>query len=112
VITHPANQLVGRRPGYNMDYAAIYEAAAETGTALEIDGAPAHLDLSGERALEAVRAGATVVIDSDCHRSQSLDRQMRMGVGTARRGWVEPHHVLNTRTVADVRAFIAGKRAR
>ena len=54
VITHPANQLVGRRPGYDMDYAAIYEAAAETGTALEIDGAPSHLDLSGERAREAV----------------------------------------------------------
>ncbi|HEX9367149.1 MAG TPA: PHP domain-containing protein [Vicinamibacterales bacterium] len=111
VITHPANQLVGRRPGYDMDYLAIYQAAAETGTALEIDGAPTHLDLSGERAREAVRAGATVVIDSDCHRSRSLDRQMRMGVGTARRGWVEPRHVLNTRAVGDVRAFIARKRA-
>lgn len=112
VITHPANQLVGRRSGYDMDYAAIYEAAAETGTALEIDGAPSHLDLSGERAREAVEAGATVVIDSDCHRSPALDRQMRMGVGTARRGWVEPRHVLNTRPLADVRAFIARKRAR
>lgn len=112
VITHPANQLVGRRPGYDMDYDAIYEAAAETGTALEIDGAPSHLDLSGERAREAVKAGATVVIDSDCHRSPALDRQMRLGVGTARRGWVEPRHVLNTRPLADVRAFIARKRAR
>ncbi len=112
VITHPANQLVGRRPGYDMDYAAIYQAAADTGTALEIDGAPTHLDLSGERAREAVQAGATVVIDSDCHRARSLDRQMRMGVGTARRGWVEPRHVLNTQSISDVRAFIAGKRAR
>ena len=112
VITHPANQLVGRRPGYDMDYAAIYEAAAETGTALEIDGAPSHLDLSGERAREAVDAGVTVVIDSDCHRSPALDRQMRMGVGTARKGWVEPRHVLNARPLADVRAFIARKRAR
>jgi DNA polymerase (family 10) len=112
VITHPANQLIGRRPGYDMDYAAIYQAAAETGTALEIDGAPAHLDLSGERAREAVQAGATVVIDSDCHRSRSLDRQMRMGVGTARRGWVEPRHVLNTRSAADVLAFVATKRTR
>jgi DNA polymerase (family 10) len=112
VITHPANQLVGRRPGYDMDYAAIYEAAAQTGTALEIDGAPAHLDLSGERAREAVQAGVTVAIDSDCHRAPALDLQMRMGVGTARRGWVEPHHVLNTRSLADVRAFVARKRAR
>jgi len=112
VITHPANQLVGRRPGYDMDYPAIYQAAAETGTALEIDGAPAHLDLSGERAREAVQAGATVVIDSDCHRARSLDRQMRMGVGTARRGWVEPRHVLNTRSAADVLAFVKSKRTR
>lgn len=112
VITHPANQLVGRRAGYDMDYAAVYAAAAETGTALEIDGAPSHLDLSGERAREAVQAGATVVIDSDCHRSRALDRQMRMGVGTARRGWVESGHVLNTRSAAEVRDFIARKRAR
>jgi DNA polymerase (family 10) len=112
VITHPANQLVGRRAGYDMDYPAIYAAAAETGTALEIDGAPSHLDLSGERAREAVQAGATVVIDSDCHRAPALDRQMRLGVGTARRGWVEPSHVLNTRSLADVRAFVARKRAR
>lgn len=111
VITHPANQLVGRRAGYEMDYAAIYAAAAETGTALEIDGAPSHLDLSGERAREAVQAGVTVVIDSDCHRCRALDQQMRMGVGTARRGWVEPAHVLNTRSAGEVRDFIARKRA-
>jgi DNA polymerase (family 10) len=94
-----------------MDYAAIYAAAAATGTALEIDGAPSHLDLSGERAREAVQAGVTVVIDSDCHRAPALDRQMRMGVGTARRGWVEPGQVLNTRSLADLRAFLARKRA-
>jgi DNA polymerase (family 10) len=112
VITHPANQLVGRRAGYDMDYAAIYAAAAASGTALEIDGAPSHLDLSGERARDAVAAGATVVIDSDCHRVRSLDRQMRMGVGTARRGWVEARQVLNTRSIADVRAFVTRKRRR
>jgi DNA polymerase (family 10) len=112
VITHPGNQLVGRRPEYDMDYPEIFSAAVETGTALEIDGAPAHLDLSGSRAREAVEAGVTVVIDSDCHRSRALDRQMRMGVGTARRGWVEPRHVLNTRPIGGIRAFIAAKRGR
>jgi DNA polymerase (family X) len=111
IITHPANQLVGRRAGYDMDYPAIYEAAAETGTALEIDGAPGHLDLDGEHAREAVASGVTVTIDSDCHRARSLDRQMRLGIGTARRGWVEPRHVLNTRPVHEVRAFVAQKRA-
>jgi len=112
VITHPSNQLVGRRAGYDMDYAAIYAAAAETHTLLEVDGAPSHLDLSGERAAEAIAAGVTLVIDSDCHRAPALDRQMRMGIGTARRGWVEPRHVLNTRPLTEVRAFLARKRSR
>lgn len=112
IITHPSNQLVGRRPGYDMDYPAIYAAAAETHTLLEVDGGPAHLDLSGERAAEAIAAGVTLVIDSDCHKAPALDRQMRMGVGTARRGWVEPRHVVNTRSLGEVRAFLARKRGR
>jgi DNA polymerase (family X) len=112
VITHPANQLVGRDQGYALDFPAVYAAAAESGTALEIDGAPSHLDLDGDRARAAVAAGVTVTIDSDCHRARLLDRQMAMGIGTARRGWVEPGHVLNTRPIEAVREFIAAKRAR
>jgi DNA polymerase (family X) len=112
IISHPANRIVGRRGGYPLDFGAIYEAAVETGTALEIDGAPAHLDMDGEHAREAVAAGVTVTIDGDCHRATSLARHMRFGVGTARRGWVEPRHVLNTRRLTDVRRFIAAKRPR
>jgi DNA polymerase (family 10) len=112
IISHPANQLVGRRAGYAMDYAAIYGAAAETGTALEIDGAPSHLDMDAAHARAAVTAGVTVAIDSDCHRASALGRQMTFGVGTARRGWVEPGHVLNARPLSGVRAFIEAKRNR
>ncbi len=112
IITHPANRLVGRRAGYPLDFDAIFAAAAETGTALEVDGAPSHLDLEGERAREAIAAGVTLTIDSDCHRARWLARQMKLGIGTARRGWVEPRHVLNTRGIAEVRAFIAAKRRR
>ena len=111
VISHPANRLVGRRHGYPLDFDAIHAAAIETGTALEIDGAPSHLDLDGDHARAAVGAGVTVTIDSDCHRARSLDRQMRFGIGTARRGWVEPRHVLNTRPLAELLAFIEAKRA-
>jgi DNA polymerase (family 10) len=111
VITHPQNQIVGHRPPYDMDYDAIYEAAADTGTALEIDGAPAHLDLDGTRARAAIERGVTVTIDSDCHRARWLDRQMDFGLGTARRGRVEPRHVLNTRPLAEVREFLRRKRS-
>jgi DNA polymerase (family 10) len=78
---------------------------------LEIDGAPSHLDLDGALARRAIAAGATVSIDSDCHRSDMLGRQMNLGILTARRGWVERRHVLNTRSFADVHATIAAKRA-
>jgi DNA polymerase (family 10) len=49
-------------------------------------------------------------VDSDAHRADALARQMALGVATARRGWVESRHVLNTRPLADVRAVIARKR--
>jgi DNA polymerase (family X) len=110
VLTHPMNQLVGRRAGYDLDYDSVYAAAVETGTALEVDGAPGHLDLDGEHARAAAAAGVTLTIDSDCHRASALDRHMRLGVGTARRGWVQAGSVLNTRSVESVRAFVHAKR--
>lgn len=110
VITHPANRSPGLTPGYDVDFDALFAAASETGTAMEIDGAPGHLDMDGALARRAVAAGVTVVVDSDCHRADALGRQMRFGLGTARRGWIEPRHVLNTRSVDDVRAFIDSKR--
>jgi DNA polymerase (family 10) len=112
VITHPMNRAPGVSPGYDVDFDRIFAAAAETGTAMEIDGAPGHLDMDGAVARRAAAAGVTIVVDSDCHRAEWLGRQMRFGVGTARRGWIEPRHVLNTRHVDDILEFVARKRAR
>jgi DNA polymerase (family 10) len=112
VITHPANRSPARWTGYDLAFDDLFAAAAETGTAMEIDGAPGHLDMDGALARRAVALGVTVVIDSDCHRSDALGRQMRFGLGTARRGWIEPAAVLNTRSVDAVRDFVARKRAR
>ena len=112
VITHPANRTPALAPGYDLDFDRLFAAAVETGTAMEVDGAPGHLDMDGALARRAAAAGVTIVIDSDCHRTDALGRQMRFGIGTARRGWLEPRHVLNTRGINEVRAFIAAKRAR
>ena len=86
IITHPTNRVVPSRPGYDLDYDQLFAAAVETGTVVEIDGAPAHLDMDGALARRAIAAGVTVSIDSDCHRAELLDRQMHLGVTTARRG--------------------------
>ena len=111
LITHPSNRLVPHRPGYDLDYDRLFQMAVETGTIVEIDGAPAHLDLDGRMARRAVAAGVMLAINSDSHRTEVLDRQMNLGITMARRGWVEPRHVLNTRTLAEVRAVIARKRS-
>ena len=111
IITHPANRSPALSDGYALDFDRLFKEAAATGTAMEIDGAPGHLDMDGALARRAAAAGVTLVVDSDCHRADALARQMRFGVGTARRGWIEPTQVLNTRGVADIRAFVAAKRA-
>ncbi|MEP7310101.1 MAG: PHP domain-containing protein [Acidobacteriota bacterium] len=110
IITHPANRMIPNNPGYDLDYDRLFEAAVETGTCLEIDGAPGHLDMDSALARRAVAAGVSVTVDSDAHRTDALARQMGLGVATACRGWVEPRHVLNTRPLADVRAVIKRKR--
>jgi DNA polymerase (family 10) len=110
IITHPANRSPAFSSGYDLNYDRLFEVAVETGTALEVDGAPGHLDMDGSIARRAVDAGVTLTIDSDCHRAEALERQMRFGLGTARRGWVQASHVLNTRSADAVRAFVARKR--
>lgn len=110
LVTHPTNRLIPGRRGYDLDYERLFETAVGTRTVVEIDGAPAHLDLDGALARRAVAAGAMVAINSDCHRAEMLGRQMDLGIVTARRGWVEPRHVLNTRALAEVRLVIAAKR--
>jgi DNA polymerase (family 10) len=110
VITHPANRSPALSPGYDLGYDQLFETAVATGTALEIDGAPGHLDMDGTIARRAADAGVTLTIDSDCHRADALERQMRFGIGTARRGWVQAAQVLNTRSADAVRAFVARKR--
>lgn len=110
IITHPTNRIVGQRDGYVLDVDALIAGALETGTLLEIDGAPSHIDMDGAMARRAVDAGVMVSIDSDGHRAELLGQQMRFGVHTARRGWVTARQVINTRPLAEVRAILRRKR--
>ncbi|NDC54067.1 MAG: PHP domain-containing protein, partial [Planctomycetia bacterium] len=101
VIGHPTGRLINRRPAYDVDIEAVIEAAAETGTFLEINSNPWRLDLDDRHAAAAKRAGVRLVISTDAHSTRGLD-VMRCGVLQARRAGLEAGDVANTRTLAQL----------
>jgi len=105
ILGHPSGRLLTRREGMEFDVRAVAEAAAEHGTALEINANPNRLDLWGRAVQLAIEAGATVVIDTDAH-SPGEFAYLRYGIHTARRGWAEPGDVLNTRDADGIREFL------
>ncbi len=72
VLAHPSGRLLGRREGYDFDMGAVAEAAARTGTFLEINCGPARLDLRPAHAKAAIEAGVKLVISTDAHRTTSF----------------------------------------
>ena len=108
VIAHPAGRMIGSRDDLDLDWDAVYAEAARTGTVLEMNGSPHRLDLAVERARRAVAMGCVLAVDSDAHKTAEFDH-LRWGVTQARRAWVEPGDLLNTRSRAEVLAFVAGK---
>jgi DNA polymerase (family 10) len=95
IIFHPTNRLLGRREGHDIDLAMIIKEARNNGKILEIDGQPNRLDLDDVWAKKAMEEGVKMVIDSDAHSSYELEN-MKYGVITARRAWLEPKHIINT----------------
>ena len=111
VIAHPAGRKVQGRDDLDLDWDVIFEEAARTGTALEMNGSDHRLDLTDQRARRAVAAGCLLALDSDAHRIEEF-RHLEWAVAQARRAWVEPGVVLNCRSRADLLAWVAGKPAR
>jgi len=111
VIAHPSGRKIGQRDDLDLDWDAIYTEAARTGTALEMNGSPPRLDLAVERARRAVGIGCLLAIDSDAHDIAELD-YVRWGISQARRAWVTPDVVVNTRSRADLLGWAAGKAGR
>jgi DNA polymerase (family 10) len=105
VLGHPRGRLINDRPGIAPDVERVAAAAAEAGTALEVNADPRRLDLDGDAVRIAIETGATIAIDTDAHGTAALDND-RYGVHTARRGWATAADVLNTRPLDDLRAFL------
>ena len=107
VIGHPTGRLLGRRPPYDLDMDAVFQAAAETGTVLEINSFLKRLDLKDTYVRRAIEMGITIAVDTDAHSVAELG-QLQFGIQVARRGWAEPANVINTRTVEEVLASRRG----
>jgi DNA polymerase (family 10) len=95
-IGHLTGRLIGRREPYPVDVEAIAEAAARTGTMLEINGNPNRRDLSEHHARLAAEAGATIVLNTDAHGVETL-ANMEYAIATARRAWLSAGQIANSR---------------
>jgi DNA polymerase (family 10) len=111
MIGHPTTRQIGRREPIDVDFDAVFKAAARTGTALEINSYPDRLDLPDELILRAKRYGVRFAIDTDAHSTVHLN-YLRYGIGIAQRGWLTADDVINTWPLAKLRRFVEAKRQR
>lgn len=100
VLGHGTGRMLLQRESYPFNFDLVAERAAQRGIALEINASPERLDLPGHLVRAAKRKGCRFTISTDSHRPSHLVN-MRFGVLTARRGWLERGDVLNTMPVAE-----------
>ncbi len=97
-LSHPTGRYINRRPENALDLERIFQVALDEGVALEVNGLPDRLDLSGEHVRDALRAGVEIVCSTDAHSVRGLSN-MVLSVATARRGWAGAGNVLNSKAL-------------
>lgn len=108
-VAHPSGRLLGKRAPVELDYGLLFEAAARTGTAFEINGQPDRQDLNDVTARQAKEAGVKILLSTDAHSPAQLE-YMRMAVIVARRAGLTRADVLNTLSFEEVRAWVKARR--
>ena len=105
VLGHPTGRLLLKRDAFKIDFERLTNAAAQYGVALEINCQVDRLDLNDAHARLAHERGASIVISTDAHSTTALGN-LRWGVQVARRAWLSPEAVLNTRAIDDLRPLL------
>jgi DNA polymerase (family 10) len=100
-ISHPQGRILNHRPPNAVDLERLFEVCLETGTAVETNGLPDRIDLSAELVRDAIAAGVAISASTDAHSVRGL-ANMKLAVGTARRGWARAADVVNTRTLDEL----------
>jgi len=109
LLAHPTGRLIESRPPYDVDMLRLVRHAKTRGCYLELNAHPDRLDLPDSYCLMAKEEGVLVAINSDAHSREDF-ANLRFGIGQARRGWLAPADVLNTRPLAELRRLIAMRR--
>jgi DNA polymerase (family 10) len=107
ILAHPTARMLQERKGIDVDMDKVFEAAADTGTIMEINAYPKRLDLGGYHVKRAIEAGVKISIGTDSHRSDHL-RYIDLGVATARRGWATKDDIVNTLSLDEFKKLISG----
>jgi DNA polymerase (family 10) len=105
ILAHPTGRLINERSAYEIDMEQIFKAAKDKGCLLELNAHPDRLDLNDIYCKTAKDIGVKIVISTDAHQTGHLN-YMRFGVGQARRGWVQPEDVANTRSVTKLKKLL------
>jgi DNA polymerase (family 10) len=108
LIGHPRGQYIPDREPADLDMEAVFEAARQHGTALEINANPRRLDLEAQYARRAIELGIPLAINTDAHTPDQMDL-MSFGVLTARRGWVTAESVINTWSLEKFLAWVQSR---
>ncbi len=110
LIGHPTGRLLGERNAYEVDFDAVFKAARETNTALEINSYPQRLDLNYTYARRAHEMGVMLAIDTDSHTHDQFDN-LEYGVATARRAWCAKENILNCLDLPELKKRIAKQKS-
>jgi DNA polymerase (family 10) len=110
ILAHPTGRLLGMRDPYEVDMEKVLEAAGRTGTFIELNAQPTRLDLFDIYCREARNMGILIAINTDAHSTSQFDN-MKWGIATARRGWLEKKDVLNTMTLEKLLKKLKEKRS-
>jgi DNA polymerase (family 10) len=109
VLAHPTGRRLGSREPYDVDLESVLAAARGHGKAVEINASPERLDLSDVHARRAAALGVPIAISTDTHYLREMDN-LSLGIGVARRAWLEAGQVLNARPLPALLAWARPRR--
>ena len=101
IIAHPTGRLITKREAYEIDLDKVFDEAKKTGTVMEINSYPERMDLKDTHVRAAIKKGVKLVISTDAHSTGQL-HFIKLGIGTARRGWAKKWDVINTKSLKEM----------